>query len=529
MNEVIQQYIVRLDNRQSRASLVTLVIIVTIGFLLRLWYLYAGHAYHYLAINDEITAYEFAMRFLAGDTSTYYLGQPDFAGGKAPGPYFTLSWVLVWLIGGKSLDGALFVILLFNSAVILLIYRFARCFLENRYALLTAALFATAPWTVYYAVGLWNPMLLAILGVLLLMSLWYTAVTDNSRMIFWVCIVLAIVPHFHMIGLFYFPAVLLVLYGMPAKVNIRWFAIGIVAGFVLYIPYLLGDALHGWQNLRAILSGDSQDTFSFSVLKILTAPATVLSSVPSRWVGPEFSETIEFGNRYFGSYIILIIVALISMLFSLYVVYAFLANLTGTLRRNKFSLKRAFNDQSSTVYLGIMLFVPLLMFLPTGHNYATRYTIIIFPLLFLILGMRIMRLYNSRYKKLLTGGIIFIVLFNIYLHVVFSQHTSNMFQSGKQFMPSFRKLEEIRQQVASNIDGVPVVSLSEKSLKLSELNKTLHVALPGYFNIYYRYIDPAGDRPGVNLYISPDSVNISQQDIVYRGNGIVLLRKAAQN
>jgi len=505
--------------------------IFLIGFLLRFYWLHAGHAYHYLAINDEITAYGYAMRFLAGDSATYYLGQPNFGGGNVPGPYFSLYWVTAFQLGGKSVEGALFVVLLFNSAVIALIYRLALYFHDNQHALLTSLLFATAPWTVYYAIGLWNPMPLVILGALLFISLWRTVHTDNSRSIFWVWIILAIIPHFHMIGLFYVPAVLLVLYALPTRLNRRWFVVGILAGITLYLPYLIGDGLHDWQNTRAIFAGEGKDSFSFSALKILTAPVAVLSNLPSRWNGPEFASYIAYGDHYFGSYIVLLIINLASVFFSLYVVYSFLGRFFRLWRTHRFSIRCAFAAKRDMAFIGLMVFVPLLMFLPTGHNYATRYTIIIFPLLFILLTRGIQGLYPSRLGGIVKVAVFFTVLFNSYLCLTFFNHTGNMLEAEKKFMPSFRKLEEIQKILAKTVDGTPTITLAKNTSTLSELDRALLAALPAYIDIHYRFIEKDSGKIPIPLQLSQDRADtsdIKQQDIVYRANGIILSRHLNQ-
>jgi len=525
-----KHYLHSLDASTSAASRISLwlILLLGLGLGLRLYWLYAGDAYHYLAINDEISAYEVAMRLLAGETSAWYLGQPDFAGGKAPGPWFTLFWVAAYLLGGSTLNGALLVVALLTTAVITLVYRLAGEFLDNRYALLTALLFACAPWPTYYAVTMWNPTPLVILGALLLLALWQTVKTDQSRAVFWVCTVLALIPHFHMIGLFYAPAVLLVLYAMPSRLNKTWFIAGLAAGIAVYLPYLVGDALHDWHNTRAILAGSGGDGFSFSVLKILSAPVTVLSNLPSRWVGPEFSQYQAYGNAYFGVSYLLIVINLASLVFAFYVVYAFAAGFVKVLSQHRFALTRAFAAQADTVFLGLMLFVPLLFFLLTGHNYATRYTIIIFPLLFILLAIRIKTLLQSRPGGWLRGAIMFMVLANTYVCITFFHYTGKMLETGEQFMPSFAKLEAVRRDLAATVEGVPVIRLAPSASTISELERTLLAALPAYVDIHYRYIEPVSEQERISLLLAPAEADVAQQEVVYRGNGILVTRASSR-
>ena len=164
------------------------------------------------------------------------------------------------------------------------------------------------------------------------------------------------------------------------------------------------------------------------------------------------------------------------------------------------------------------------MFLPTGHNYATRYTIIIFPLLFITFAARWRQLHHSRYSRTVNGALIFYILFNTYLCTSFFKYTENMLQAEKQFMPSFKKLDEIHHRLAVSIDGIPKISLSKTALSLSELEKTLLVALPTYLDIQYQYIEPHKGEKNIPLVLSPATEKVLENDIVYRGNGIIIYR-----
>jgi hypothetical protein len=112
-----------------------------------------------------------------------------------------------------------------------------------------------------------------------------------------------------MVGLFYVPAIVLLLLIMPTRLNTKWLAGGIIAGAAVYLPYLIGEIQHDWDNTRRILVSNQE--LSFSVLKIVSAPVTVLSSVPARWTG-SFDELKRLGDTYFGSYIVLIGFSLVS-------------------------------------------------------------------------------------------------------------------------------------------------------------------------------------------------------------------------
>jgi len=380
--KLFDEFILKVTASSENSHRILLLIIVALGFSLRLHGLLVGEGFREFSIKDEVTAYEFAMAFLAGEPHTWYLGQPAFLDGLAPGPMWTLFWVFLYKLGGSTPDGAMFWMLTVNTFVIYLVYRFSRILLGRDYALLTALLYATGAWPMFYSTILWNPVPMALIGILLFISLWQTTQHEQSSSIFWVCLISAIIPQFHMIGLFYYPAILLVLYLSPVTLNKKWFVLGVAAGIGVYIPYLVGDMMNGWQNTRDMFTGGVPG--SFGVGKIFVTPAGVLSNQIARWTGYGFENYREFGDKYFGSYILLVAVNLVSIIISLVFFVSILRKGFNVMRGNWLTPARVYADHPASLFIGIFLLIPPLLFLLTRHNYGSRYTIIIFPLLFML-------------------------------------------------------------------------------------------------------------------------------------------------
>ena len=246
-----------IEDSSSRAHWLTLTAIIIAGFILRFYSLYVGQAYTYFAINDEVTALKYALGFLAGDHHMLYLGSPALNQGSIPGPLWAMLVAFLYKLGGNTAEGAIFGMIILNTLVIYLVYRLAREMMPNRYALLSSLLYSLSPWAIYYSAGLYNPIPLALLGVLLFLALWQTTQRNNSKAIFWVCIIAASIPQFHMIGIFYYPAILLLLIISPARLNKRWFIIGVIAGMALYLPYLMGEISNHWENTHKMLDRKS--------------------------------------------------------------------------------------------------------------------------------------------------------------------------------------------------------------------------------------------------------------------------------
>jgi len=515
--------VAQLDDPVSIPHLLALVLCLGLGFLLRYYGYWAGESFHIFAINDEVSAFRVAMQFLAGENKAMYLGQPNFSEGHAPGPGWTLFWVGLLKLAGGSVNGALFYVVLLNSLVVFLIYVFARQLLTPGYALLSCFLFAISPWPVYYALGLWNPIPLAFWGVLLFISLWRVIQIEKSHAIFWVCVISAILPHFHMISVFYYPAILLVLYLSPTRLSRGWFVAGIIAGMLIYVPYIIGEMQNNWENTRLILSGGKE--FTFSVLKVISGPATVLSNHPGRWFGDGLEGLFEFGDKWFGSRIVLIAVNIVSLILALTIVMRFAICFFGLLRKHWKDPWVMMETYPVYSFVGVLLLLPLLLFVFTGHNYSTRYTILIFPLLFILPALYIQLAGRSKLKKFYLFSLPFMSIFSIYLVLAFFTHLSNQIEGDGYFINSFKKMEMVREKIKQHAgDDVRVELVIDDYIRQApERLRISAVAMADYISIYEDCIvgSKHKNKEKYILRYKRDGVT-GNYAVAYRGNGIVI-------
>jgi len=518
-----ENIILLLDNPKSAFHLFVLIGCFALGTWLRYYGYWAGESFHIFAINDEVSAFRVAMQFLAGEEHALYLGQPNFSEGHAPGPAWTLFWVGLLKLGAGSIDRALLYLALLNSFLILLVYIFARQVLNPRYALFSCFLFAISPWPVYYALGLWNPIPLALLGVLLFISLWRVIQVEHSFAIFWVCILSAILPHFHMIGVFYYPAILLLLYLSPVKLNRGWLMAGIVAGLLIYAPYFIGEIEHDWSNTRLILSGD--EGFTFSVLKVISGPVTVLSNHPGRWLGDGLEGLFEFGGKWFGSRYVLLGVNVISLLLSLTIVIKFANYFFGLCRRHGKHPRQMLEKYQASSFIGILLFLPLMLFVLTGHNYSTRYAILIFPLLFVLPAMYVQEGGISWFKKFYLASLPVMSIFSIYLLVTFFTHLSNQAKGEDYFINSFRAMELIRLSLENHAGENTQIKIvvDEYTMQAPERLRISTIATADYIGVYENYIKKKNRVKEKHYLIRyRNDATVGSSAIAYKGKGIVI-------
>ena len=522
---MLQDTLDRIINSSPRTHGLILLAIIVLGFLLRAYSLYAGQGYREFAVGDELEAYKVVLELLAGVDYAWYIGQPNFSGGHAPGPLWTLFWLLTYKLGGYSFDGAMFIMLLLNTFVIYLVYKLANMFVGRDYALLTALLYATGPWPVYYSTGVWNPVPMAFFGAILFLSLWDVTQRDNARSIFPVCLIAAITPQFHMISVFYYPAILLLLYLSPAKLNKKWFIYGVIAGISVYIPYFIGEMNNDWENTRAIF-GESVP-MSFGVAKIISTPIGVISNQIGRWTDYGFSGYREFGDNYFGSYIVLLVINVFSLLISLIIIGFFLRLLFRSLQGNWLSPKSAYANHQAVMFFGILLILPSLLFLITGHNYGSRYTIVAFPLLFILPAAFLRYLDTKKYIIFFRSAISLMVAINIYLIISFHHHQGELIENGNVFVPSFRKMEVARQEIRKHTDPELYIQLDPTEYIKDEPEYMLlgGLFLSDYISITESFISHSEQPTGsVTYYIEATAEpKTTGETIIYQSNGLAVV------
>jgi hypothetical protein len=509
----------------QRAKIAFLIGIMGLGFLLRLAGLYWGQAYHYAVMGDEMLAYRVAVALDAGEERALYIGQPNFKTGKLPGPM----WALFWLVGlkvGSSPETVCLMMIVLHTCVIYFVYRLAENILGPEYSLWAALFFATSPWPVHYSIAAWNPIPMAFFGALLYLALWNVVTQPDSRNIFWVCVLLAIMPQFHMMVVFIAPVVALILCWSPSRLNTRWLAAGVLASALLYVPYVIGEMKHGWENTRRILDGSIAP--SFSVLKILTLPITDLSNLMSSVTGRDFSEYRALGDARFGSFWILGAFNALSLILSILVIGTFLVRVVKSLRGKWRSPKQAFANAPGEVFVGSLLVLPLVLFVSSFSNFSSRYLIVQFPLLFLLPAMFMVRgLDSGRWRGPLRAAMLLMVGFNILFSLEYFNYQGVHIASADYFVPTFRKMESVRQRLKADAGANYRVRIDDASFLKSTTNKYTEgvMDLAEYVDLRERYDPLSLHAPQVKTYhvrAATDPVETNQR-VVCATNGVAFV------
>jgi 4-amino-4-deoxy-L-arabinose transferase-like glycosyltransferase len=506
--------VVKAQFMSKRGRTTLLLAIIVMGFLLRLAGLVWGQAYRDSNLFDELSAYESTLKFIAGDEQTRYLGQPHFSGGNVPGPLWTIFWSIPFRMGGT--DAVVLTLILLNTAVIYLTYRLALTLFSERTALWAAALCATSPWAIYESVGKCNPQVMAFFGALLYLALWQVVTKPRSPLICWVCVLFAMMPQFHMFAVFLVPGILCLLWQRRHEMNWQWMVAGLLISFLLYLPYIWGEAHHGWQNTRAIFTGDVPRTAA--ALKVFTVPVVVLSNLISSILGNKNYQ--EFGRSAFGSFAVLTAFNMVSLgLVILSMINFFIAG-----KR----LRRPFRADKPEIFVSVLLLGPLLFFLLTGHNFASRYTLVLYPLLFLLPAHYLME--NSaprRWLKTAQAAMVATMVFNVVLMLALFRYQGQRIAHADYFIASFHKMEQARQALRADAGQGCGIHLDGEFITGEMSNPEIRglVGLSRYITINEPFDPLAKNAACEKLYriLPPGKSPATNDRVVYRDNGLTVI------
>jgi hypothetical protein len=145
-----------------------------------------------------------------------------------------------------------------------------------------------------------------------------------------------------------------------------------------------------------------------------------------------------------GSFYVLAGFNVISVILGILFLGDFIRDLFRSLRGRRFALRQVFSSSPSLYFTGILLFGPLLLFVLTGHDFATRYLYVQFPLLFCLPALfwvKVLR--TERWRTVLAGGMILTTVFNLVITPVFFRYQNLQIEHAALFVPTFPGMEAI--------------------------------------------------------------------------------------
>jgi 4-amino-4-deoxy-L-arabinose transferase-like glycosyltransferase len=199
--------------------------------------------------DDQAIALRIAHDILNGDFRT--VGLTSSSGAANPPLYVYIVAFVVWLHDGLIFATGSTAVL--SVLAVALTYLMVRPRFGSAVALVTAALFATAPWAVLYGRHLWQQDYLPLVTVSLLWSLFVVLERDRTRVALLVPLLYLIAFQLNMSAVALIIPIGLLLAYRARDVNWRAVVVGAIVGVLSLAPWLAHNAKHGFRDFRLIV------------------------------------------------------------------------------------------------------------------------------------------------------------------------------------------------------------------------------------------------------------------------------------
>ena len=200
--------------------------------------------------DDQAIALRIAHDILHGDVRT--VGLASSSGASNPPLYVYIVAVVVWLHDGVLFATASVAVL--SVAAVALTYVVVRPRFGGTVAVVTTALFATAPWAVLYGRHLWQQDYLPLVTVVLLWSLFVVLERDRTRVVLLVPVLFVVAVELNLSAVaLILPIGALIAYRARA-VDRRAVVAGALLGVLLLSPWLAHNAKHGFHDFSLIVN-----------------------------------------------------------------------------------------------------------------------------------------------------------------------------------------------------------------------------------------------------------------------------------
>jgi hypothetical protein len=518
---------------KMRMGWLWLTLIVALGLWLRADALRQGaaFAFDYGLQNDSIEAYDVAVNLANGDGRAMYIGQPNFNDtSKIPGPLWAAFCAIgIRLFGG--VEGAAFLVLISNTFAIVLTYLLTLRTVDSGAALLAALLQATSSTAIYFSGCVYNPCVMPLLGALLFLALWRVVQRNNSRAIFWVCFILLVMPQFHLSGLLLVPTVGLALWLSRRRLNLVWLSFGLVGGMLLYLPYIIGEMGHHWENTRG-MTASGPDRYSLDTLKVFTAPVSFLLNywMPKWQYTP--TEYDSLSRACFGSGGASFAALLLSTAVALSLTGGAILLGVKASRGLWRSPRDTFDQFPGVTFLVVVLVAPLACAFLVGQHFSLRYALAVMAPLYGLSGAAAaMWMRNLRFRLLFTVLFVAAIGSRVYFLPRLFDCQRKLSETAVRFVPSFRNLEHVFDDVTLHAGNTRKIELRDQEY-LRSLSSEDYRWLRGaglirrYMEVRYKEQSEPPSRakaPAIYELRRAMEVESTAPGVVFWGNGIAIV------
>lgn len=316
------------------------------------------------------------------------LGPTASVGGFFLGPiYYYLMVPFLWL---ARLDpvGPAVMVALFGIATVFLIYQVGKSFFGKKAGGVASVLYAISPLVISYSRSSWNPNLMPFFSLLIIYLSWKVVSKNRWDLLFLVGILFGVLFQLHYLAAFLFLIVMIYILNAGGVKKIKEyikFLIGLIIGIS---PFLLFEGRHGFPNTQLLIKFifTSNDT-GFTGLKFLPTVGDVFYRL--------FSRLVTNNDTFLAVIAITISIFSISLLFKD--------------ARNK----KIIHADATFKIMVLWLFLGILLFGFYRKGIYDYYFGFMFPLPFLLIGLGLPKITNTR----IIGKILALFIFAAFIWV----------------------------------------------------------------------------------------------------------------
>lgn len=291
--------------------------------------------------------------------------------------YFMAPFLLLWNFSpiGPSIGVALL-----GIATIYLVYSIGSEWFSKRVGLIAAALYAISPTVIVYSRASWNPNIMPFFALLSIYSIWKVYKEKRYNWLIVTAISFAFVMQSHYLGVLLLPV--LIIYWYRAYVPLKKSILSLAIFLFLMSPLALFDLRHDFLNSKAL--------YKFLTVREETVSINPLSAIPKSYpILVQINKSLLTAKQELMSVIATLVITL--------TVITFLIN------------KKLFiPNRSQLIVILLWLGFGLIGFGIYRQPVYDHYFGFLFPIPFLLTGLLLSRLYETKYK--IFAIIIFVIL-----------------------------------------------------------------------------------------------------------------------
>ena len=349
--------------------------------------------------SDELGFYNRAKNIIENKELVFDAISDDY--NEAFGPFMFYLFSIPMIFSKDYLFVISFVAIL-NVLAVLLCFTFARKFFNERVALISSALFAVSPWSIFYSRILFNVGAIPVFTLLFFYSLFSIIINNKQKFLILMFISYAFILQIHLSALAFLPLFLVPLIYHKKKINFKFLGYGIISFLLLLTPFIyynLKNNLQGFKDVIFFTGFQPANTFITNFVEAIGIPVMLATNY--------------FGKYMFGS--LNMFNSNINFLFNIIIYLIVLLFIFGFIYLVRYLIKfKNFKKDNYKKYLLLFLWtaIPIILLIIRNKNISPHYYEILFPVQFIVIALFLDKLINyfKKYNKVIYFSYIIIII-----------------------------------------------------------------------------------------------------------------------